>query len=154
MERLEHCHRVALRRQQICVDQARRPGTDNRHRGVGSLLPRIGETSKTHGIALGMDKFFPLRQKPLELADRDWSLQQAHALALQLLRTHSAGDIRQRVAGFQQFQSFGELAGADAFQDLRNVNLHRATACRFAMIGEEHPQFAGPFLTLLVPQHL
>ncbi len=154
VERLEHGDREALGGEQVGRDQARRTRAHDRHRRPYSLLPRIVQALEPRGKADRVGELLPLGQEPLELADAHRLLVDAHALALQLLRAHAAGDVRQRVARLQHLERLAEPAFADQLEHRRDVDLYGAAALGLDMARDEHAQLARRLGALLVTQRL
>src|SRR5208337_3988694 len=154
MEGLKDRDRIALRRQQIGVDEAGGAGADHRDRRLLRLRPRTDIALKTLIRRLRAGELLALGQEPFELADLDRPAgESADALALQLLRADPAGHVRQRIAALDEFERLGELARPQEAQHLRNVNLDRTAAPGLAA-WPGHAELARPVLALLVAQRL
>jgi len=94
-----------------------------------------------------------LRQIPLELADLDRPpVVRADALALQLLRAHAAGDVRQRIAVLDQLQRRAKFTRAEQIEHLGDVDFHRASARVLRFAFDLDADFARPVFALLVAQ--
>ena len=155
VERLEHSDREPLRCEQVRVDQTGRSRADDGDRWLGSDIPRVGDVGVPLSGGIRIDQLLPLRQVPLHLSDLDRHLGvQAHSLALQLLRTHSPGHVRQRVARLQQLQRLAEPTGADQLEHLWDVDLHRAATLARPVLGDEDAELTGLLRALLVPHGL
>ena len=153
MEGLENGNGEAFSRQQVGVDQAGRPGTDDGNRRFFSLLPGIGEAGKAGGDAFRINHLLALRQIPFDLADFNRLLgMRANTLALQFLRADAAGNVGQRIAVLDQLHRFAEAAGTEQVKHFRDVDLDRAAALGLELARHVQANFARPLLALLVTQ--